>query len=56
MQGPPFSVSDLEIVELFEKWCERRLLYNEDVSDKEPHFRQRGVTRIFETVHILTVR
>jgi thiopurine S-methyltransferase len=55
MQGPPFSVSDLEIAELFEKWCERRLLYNQDISDKEPHFRQRGVTHIFETVHILTV-
>lgn len=56
MQGPPFSVSDLEIIELFDKWCDRRFLYSEDISDKELHFRQRGVTRIFEAVHILTVR
>jgi hypothetical protein len=49
-------VSDLEIIELFDKWCDRRFLYSEDISDKELYFKQRGVTRIFEAVHILTVR
>lgn len=56
MQGPPFSVSDSEIIELFDKWCDRCFLYSEDISDKELHFRQRGITRIFEAVHILTVK
>lgn len=55
MQGPPFSIESAEIEKLF-YWCDIKHLYSKDISDKELHFRQRGVTRIFETVHILSVR
>lgn len=54
-KGPPFSIESAEIEKLF-YWCDIKHLYSKDISDKELHFRQRGVTRIFEAVHILTVR
>lgn len=56
MQGPPFSVHETEVSALYGNWCDIKLLYSEDVYDQEPHFRDRGLSRIQEEIYRLSVR
>ena len=56
MQGPPFSIHESEVSVLYENWCEVKLLYSEDIYDQEPHFREKGLSRIQEQVYALSVR
>jgi thiopurine S-methyltransferase len=56
MQGPPFSVHETEVSELYGNWCDVKLLYSEDIYDQEPHFRERGLSRIQEEIYILSVK
>ncbi len=56
MDGPPFCVAGDEIHELFAGWCEIEFLADGDMLEKEPHFRQRGLSRMQEQVYRLTVR
>ena len=53
MHGPPFCVSESEVRRLFEKFrCERLLEY--DCLEQEPHFRERGLTWMKESVYRMT--
>ena len=56
MDGPPFSVAQKEVMTLFGEWCNIRQHYSEDVSDKEVHFKARGLSVIHEEVYSITVR
>lgn len=55
MQGPPFSVDTTEITNSFGDWCNIKHLYSDDISDKEPHFKAKGLSLIQEDVYLLTV-
>lgn len=54
MQGPPFSVKEPEVKALYEKTGEVRLLFSADILDKEPRFRDRGVTQLQEKIFLVT--
>lgn len=56
MQGPPFSVEAEEVNALFSPSCSVRLIERHDVLDKEPRFKQRGLTRLEEEVFLLQYR
>ena len=55
MQGPPFSVQTPEVQALYGSWCDVQLLYTEDVLDREPGFRDKGLSRLQEQVYVLSV-
>ncbi len=54
MQGPPFSVQTHEVQALYGNWCHVELLQTEDILDREPGFRAKGVTRMQEQVYAQT--
>jgi thiopurine S-methyltransferase len=56
MQGPPFAVSVKEVEALYGKYADVRLLAQEDVLVQNPRFRQRGVSRMQESIFLLTLR
>lgn len=56
MQGPPFSVQREEIEKHYRTWCEIELLADEDILEREPHFKERGLNRLREQVYRLMVR
>ena len=51
MQGPPFAVSADDMRALLGQECEISLLGSRDILRHEPHFRERGVTRMDEQVY-----
>lgn len=53
MPGPPFNVDAAEIADLYAGECEIRPLMTVDILDQEPRFRNKGVTRLSETVYEL---
>jgi thiopurine S-methyltransferase len=53
MQGPPFSVQTAEVQTLYSRWCDVELLCTEDILEREPHFRDKGVSRMREQVYKL---
>ncbi|WP_049794604.1 hypothetical protein [Methylomonas methanica] len=55
MQGPPFCVPSAEVQALYGGWCEVELLSTHDILDDEPHFRERGLSRLQEQAYKLTV-
>ena len=55
MQGPPFSVNQQAIEQLYRPWCQINHLASENIIDKEPHFKTRGLEQIHEQVYRLTV-
>ena len=54
MQGPPFSVQAQEVQALYRNGCDIELLYTGDILDREPGFREKGVSRMQEQVYALT--
>ena len=56
MPGPPFAVSQSEVEVLYQKHAEIRLLAQMDVLAQNPRFRQRGLSRMQESVYLLTLR
>lgn len=54
MQGPPFSVNEPEVRVLYERAGEVRLLHSADILDKEPRFRDKGLTQLQEKVFLVT--
>lgn len=54
MQGSPFSVKEPEVRTLYEKTGEVRLLYSADILDKEPRFRDKGITQLQERIFLVT--
>jgi thiopurine S-methyltransferase len=56
MQGPPFAVSQGEVEALYGKYAEILLLVQEDVLAPNPRFKQRGMSRMDESIFLLTLR
>ncbi|MDD5114588.1 MAG: thiopurine S-methyltransferase [Methylobacter sp.] len=55
MPGPPFSVQAPEVNALYSAWCKVELIHAEDILEREPRFRDKGVSRMEEQVYALTV-
>ncbi|MEQ1530775.1 MAG: thiopurine S-methyltransferase [Methylococcales bacterium] len=55
MQGPPFSVELSEVMSLYLGWCNVQMLYTEDILDREPSFRDKGVSHMQEQIYALKV-
>ena len=56
MSGPPFSVPFAEIQSLYGHYCDITLLSSQDILDSEPHFRDKGLSRMQEQVYRLICR
>lgn len=56
MQGPPFSVSSGEVEALYREHAEVRLLAQLDVLAQNPRFQERGLSRLQESIFLLTLR
>lgn len=56
MDGPPFSVTEQEVVKLYDAECSIERLHKEDILAREPRFRDKGVTSLEEKVYLLTRR
>lgn len=56
MQGPPFAVSVSEVEALYGKYADIRLLAQQDALPLNPRFKQRGVSRMEESIFLLTLR
>lgn len=56
MPGPPFAVSPEEVEVLYHKHADIRLLAKMDVLVQNPRFQQRGLTRLQESIYLLTLR
>lgn len=56
MQGPPFAVSVKEVEALYGKYADVRLLAQENVLAQNQRFKQRGVSRMEESIFLLTLR
>jgi len=56
MQGPPFSVTSSEVATLYREHAELRLLAQLDVLAKNPRFQERGLSRLQESIFLLTLR
>jgi thiopurine S-methyltransferase len=56
MQGPPFAVSVNEVEALYGKYADIRLMTQEDALVQNPRFKQRGVSRMEESIFLLTLR
>jgi len=54
MSGPPFAVSPDEVKSLYYKKAEIRLLAQIDVLQQNPRFQQRGLSRLQESIFLLT--
>lgn len=54
MSGPPFAVSPDEVKSLYYKKAEIRLLAQIDVLQQNPRFQQRGLSRLEESIFLLT--
>ena len=50
MKGPPFSVSKEEVEALFH-FAEIEQLYRQNIIEKEPKFKERGLSAFFETAY-----
>jgi thiopurine S-methyltransferase len=56
MEGPPFSVSEDELRQLFTDRFTIERLHSEDVIETRPRFRDRGLDRLIENVFQLRRR
>ncbi len=56
MSGPPFAVSPAEVRALYSQHADIRLLAEHDALSQNPRFRERGLTRMQESVFLLTVK
>ena len=56
MQGPPFSVDDAEVHDLFEKHWQVDQLEYRDILASQPSFSEQGVSALHTGVYALTRR
>lgn len=56
MSGPPFSVSDDEVTQLFGAWCDIEVLASDNVVEAQGRFKDSPLTRITEWVFRLSAR
>jgi thiopurine S-methyltransferase len=54
MDGPPFSVSEAEVNQLFSDQFIIEPIYSEDCLANEPRFQAKGLSRLDERVFLLT--
>lgn len=54
MAGPPFAVSPDEVKQHYQKHADIRLLAQLDVLEQNPRFQERGLSRIQESIFLLT--
>jgi len=54
MNGPPFSVTPVEVEQVFGRQFQQQQIWTEDCLANEPRFRKKGLTRMEEHVLILT--
>jgi thiopurine S-methyltransferase len=54
MEGPPFAVSPDEVEALYHKQVEICLLAQPDILAQEPRFQERGLSRLRESIFLLT--
>ncbi|MCC7439023.1 MAG: thiopurine S-methyltransferase [Armatimonadetes bacterium] len=53
MSGPPFSVEEAEVRQLFSRWESIELLHTADILSENLHFRERGLTDLRENAFLL---
>ena len=56
MQGPPFAVSPANVEGLYRDYAEIRQLAETDVLPQNPRFKSKGLTRLHESVFLLTLK
>jgi len=56
MQGPPFSVSQVEVESLYSQHAEVRMLAKLDVLAQNPRFLERGLSSLRENIFLLKLR
>ena len=56
MDGPPFSVAEDEVHELYQERYHIELLERRSIIETEPRFQERGLTRLSETAYRLQPR
>ncbi len=55
MQGPPYAVSPDEVIALYRDYAEINVLAKIDILEDNPRFQQRGLSRLQESVFLLTM-
>lgn len=56
MSGPPFALAAEEVETLYGQHAEIRLLGKVDVLAQNPRFQKRGLTRLQESIYLLTLK
>lgn len=56
MQGPPFCVLEDEVRTLYDDGFHVSAIHGENILDRNPRFRERGLTELREHVYVLTRR
>lgn len=56
MPGPPFAFDAAEVEALFKEKADIKLLGQFDMLAQNPRFQQRGLTRLQESIYLLTLR
>jgi len=56
MSGPPFAVTPKEVEALYGKYAEINMLSQTDSLPQNPRFKSKGLTRLQESVFIMTLR
>jgi len=56
MAGPPFALPAAEVAALYQPFADMVLLETVDVLEQNLRFKQRGLTRLQESVYLLTLR
>lgn len=56
MDGPPFSVESAEVETLFSDGWRIESLQHDSILEREPRFRERGLTRLAEHIYLLVRR
>jgi len=56
MDGPPFSVDEQEIQQLYAEFFDIEKLGAEDTLEKNEKFKERGISEMFESSYLLTKR
>ncbi len=54
MNGPPFSVTGDEVKDLYETWQQVVQLRRNEILDKVPRFKEKGLTSLIESVYRLS--
>ena len=56
MPGPPFALDAAEVEALFREKADIKLLVQFDMLAQNPRFQQRGLTRLQESIYLLTLK